>query len=173
MFQLQPKTRHLVELFMDAPYGTEFTYAQILQATECDVTDVDRQRIYRVIHILERDHQRTLLNNRGRGYRVAQPGEFADSMMSRRRRAGTQIEKAIHTGNGAPTTQMSDSERQRLTDAEVAITGMQAMIAYQNKQMAREKKRVNRELGRIAKHVGLPAPESPIEGTAEEMKTEG
>ena len=79
MFELPPKTKRMLEFFASVPYGTETTYAKILQDTDCDLMDGDRRYVYTVVARLERDHQRTLRNQRGRGYKVAEPGEFVDS----------------------------------------------------------------------------------------------
>lgn len=116
MFELAPATRKLLALFRDADYGTMFPYAEILEATECDVMGSDRSRIYTVNRRLELDHDRTLLNVRGQGYKVALPSEHVGSMQVRRERAGKQVALARRTGSAAPVALLDDDDRRTLVN---------------------------------------------------------
>lgn len=160
MFQLSPKTRRLLALFVEADYGAEFTYAQILQKTECDLLDSDRQRIYSVVRILERDHRKSLLNIRGRGYKVAHPREHVEAMTLRKHRAGKQIELAARTGQATAIEQLSESELRTFADAQVAISRVAQALEYHEQRLAR----IEQQLG-IAE---APA----VEGEAEEIREE-
>lgn len=116
MFDLHPKTRKLLDLFATADYGKEFSYAEILSRTECDLLEGERQRVYTVIRRLERDHRRTLLNVRGRGYKVALPGEHVLSMRVRTARATRHVVLARRTGEATPMDRLSEDERQLMAN---------------------------------------------------------
>lgn len=160
MFQLSPKTRRLLALFIDADYGAEFTYAEILQETECDLLETDRQRVYSVNRILERDHRRSLLNIRGRGYKVAHPREHAESMTIRKHRAGKQIQLAARTGQATAIEQLTEGELRTFADTQVAISRVAQALQYHEQRLAR-----------IEQKLGL-ADEPAVEGEAEEIKAE-
>jgi hypothetical protein len=156
MFQLAPKTRSLLEFFLDAPYGAEFTYEEIQEATECDAQDEDRQRVYSVNRILERDHRRTLLNMRGRGYKVALPREHVESMGVRKRRAGTQIELAQRTSAATNISLLNDSEVQTWSDMTAWVSRVAQALQHHDRRIAN-----------IEKHLGIESPQT-VDGIAEE-----
>lgn len=158
MFQLSPKTRRLLALFTDADYGTEFTYAEILQETECDLMEGDRGRVYSVNRILERDHRKSLLNMRGRGYKVAHPRDHAGSMTLRKHRAGKQIELAARTGEATAIDRLNEQELRTFADTQVAISRVAQALQYHEKRLAR-----------IEKRLGL-TDEPVVEGEAEEIQ---
>lgn len=116
MFELAPATRKLLTLFVEADYGTVFTYAAILAETECDLTGPDRSRIYTVIRRLELDHERTLMNVRGSGYKVALPSEHVASMQVRRERAGQQVALARRTGSATSVARLGSDDRVALVN---------------------------------------------------------
>lgn len=132
MFELHPKTKKLLEEFAAADYGAEFSYAEILQSTGCDLLDGDRQRIYTVIRRLERDHRRTLMNLRGRGYRVAKPGEHVESMRVRTGRAKRHMALARRTGDATPLDLLDDSERRTLADQMAFNSHVVQALRYQS-----------------------------------------
>lgn len=150
MFELASKTKRLLAMFEKAPYGAEFTYAQILQETECDLMEGDRQRIYTVVRRLERDHRRTLLNLRGRGYKVARPGEFVSAMRVRGGKARRQIVLASRTGNAAPLELLKDGESRDLADYQAFTSRVQAAFKVQtvwNEQQDERLRQIEQRLG--------------------------
>lgn len=160
MFQLQQKTKDLIRLFVEADYGTEFTYAQILAETECDVMEKERHRIYTAVGVLEREHRKTLVNLRGRGYKVALPGEHAQEMLGRKRRVRKQVGLATRTGKATPLERLNDSELRSFADAQVAIGRLAQAVDHHDRRIAR-----------LEQHVGITE-ETPIDGTAEEISGE-
>jgi hypothetical protein len=157
MFQLSPKTRRLLALFADADYGAEFTYAEILQETECDLVESDRQRVYSVNRILERDHRKSLMNIRGRGYKVAHPREHAEAMTIRKHRAGKQIQLATRTGQATAIEQLSEQELRTFADTQVAISRVAQALLYHDQRLAR----IEQKLGIVD--------EPAVDGVAEEI----
>lgn len=158
MFKLSPKTRRLLDLFVNADYGTEFTYAEILKETECDLLESDRQRIYSVNRILERDHRKSVLNMRGHGYKVAHPREHSESMKLRKHRAGKQIQLAQRTGSATNIALLSSQETQVLADMQVWVSRVSQALQYHDNR-----------LSRIEKRLGI-VDEPAVEGVAEEIQ---
>lgn len=149
MFQLAPKTKRLVDLFADAEYGDSFTYAEILRETDCDVAGDDRTRIYSAIRVLEREHEKTLTNERGQGYLVTPPERFKDEIQGRIRTAGKQMIRAKHTGSAAPLSKLDDTQRREL----VAV---QTHVAVLDQQM----RGINKRVERIEKVLGIEEPQT-------------
>lgn len=132
MFELHAKTKKLLDLFASAEYGTEFSYAHILQESGCDLMQGDRQRIYTVVRRLERDHRRTLLNLRGRGYKIAQPGEHVESMRVRAGKAKRHVSLARRTGDATPLDLLTDTERRSLADQMAFNAHVVQALKYQS-----------------------------------------
>lgn len=162
MFELAAKTKKLLDLFASAPYGTTFTYGQILQATNCDLIERDRQRIYTVIRHLERYHQKTLLNLRGIGYKVAEPNQHVDSMMTRKGRASRQVALARRTGSATPLDLLDRNEVKTWSDAQAWMSRAEQILAHHDRRIERLEARMNR-----VDPVGKKPLE--IEGTAEDV----
>lgn len=158
MFTLAPETKRLLDLFLDAQYGTVFSYGQILKETGLDVMEKDRGRIYSVNRILERDHMRSVLNVRGVGYKVALPQEHRVSMAIRKGRAGSQIERAIKTGGAANIALLDPVETQTLADMTVHMTRVHQALAHHDARIARLEEWKNK----------VAPEEPPIDGTLEE-----
>lgn len=165
MFELHPKTKKLLERFASADYGTEFSYAQILQETDCDLLDGDRQRIYTVIRRLERDHRRTLMNLRGRGYKVAEPGEHVESMRIRSGRAKRHMALARRTGDATPLDLLDDTERRTLADQMAFNSHVVQALRYQSSWNRQQDDRIAEIEAELRKLRGVP---EVIEGEATE-----
>jgi len=163
MFELAAKTKKLLDLFVNAPYGTTFTYGQILQATGCDLSEQDRQRIYTVRDHLERNHQKTVLNLRGLGYKVAEANQHFDSMMVRKGRASRQVALARRTGAATNLSLLDRDEVKTLSDAQAWMSRAEQILLHHDRRIERLEARMNRV---------DPGGESlEIEGTAEEDVT--
>lgn len=162
MFQLSPKTRKLLDFFIEADYGDEFSYAEILATTGCDLLGKDRQRIYTVVKILEREHKRSLANMRKRGYKVAFPHENIDLMQERKRRASHHLQLARRTGDSTNIAKLDENQTRELADELVHLSRVQQALAHRMEEHERRIKRIETE-------IGLKPEEAPIEGSAEEM----
>lgn len=158
MFQMAPKTQALLDYFLVLDYGDLARYGQILQATKCDVMDTDRSRVYSVVRRLENEHERTLLNERGVGYRVARPAEHLASMGIRKGRASRQIELAQKTGRATAVSLLDDDESRRLSDAMNHLSRISQAVAHHDVRLDRiERHDAHRDerMERIEKHLGM------------------
>jgi hypothetical protein len=136
-FGLADDTKKLLALFLAADYGTTLTYPEITERTGLDAAGKDRQRVYSVLRVLERDHRRTLQCVRGVGYKVANPAEHVESMSIRRARAGTQIEKANRTGKATNIALLSDVELTSLSDALVWCSRVEQALTQHDTRLGR------------------------------------
>lgn len=156
MFQLAPKTKKLLALFATADYGTEFSYAEIRAKSDCDLLDTDRQRVYSVIRVLEREHNKTLTNVRGRGYIVTPPNQFVMEGEGRHRRARKQIGLAARTLSAVPIALLDPIETRVLSDQQVFNQRIAQAFANHEERIARLEERLGMQ------------DDLPIEGEATE-----
>lgn len=154
-------TKALLDYFLRLDYGDVARYAVILDETGCDVTAGARSRIYSVVRRLEAEHDRTLVNVRGVGYRVALPAEHVNVMSIRKGRAGRQIELAQRTGKATSLQHLDAGESQRLSDAMNHLSRISQAVTYHD-----------RRIERIERHLGIQA-EAAVDATAEEVTDEG
>lgn len=167
MFELHAKTKKLLECFASADYGTEFSYAEILQKTGCDLVESDRQRIYTVVRRLERDHRRTLMNLRGRGYKVARPAEFVESARVRTGRAKRHVSLAKRTLDATPLDLLNDVERRTHADQMAFNSQVVQALKYQSVWNASQDDRIAAIEAELRELRGKPDLEV-IEGSAVE-----
>lgn len=163
MFELHEKTKALLNLFEKAPYGTSFTYAQILNETECDVAGPDRHRILTVNRRLEKNSRKTLMNMRGVGYKIADPGEHVDSMRHRGDRAKTQLVRAKRTGEATPLEMLDDVGLATLTDQQVFNARVMQAFSVVSQRFSKHEKR----LEVLEREIGIEPP-ADANGTTEE-----
>jgi hypothetical protein len=161
MFEMAAETKALLDYFLRLDYGDVARYAVILEETGCDVAAGDRSRIYSVVRRLEAQHDRTLVNVRGLGYKVAQPAEHVDVMTIRKGRAGRQIELAQRTGKATSLRHLDTTEAQRLSDAMNHLSRISQAVDFHD-----------RRIERIERHLGIQA-EAAVDATAEEVSDEG
>ena len=142
MFELAPETKKLLDLF--AKGGLRH------RVQLCGDSASDRLRSrgrrssadYTVIRRLERDHCRTLLNLRARGYKVARPGEFVTSMRVRGGKAKRQIVLAKRTEAATPWDLLSEMEGQELTDYSVFVSRVDQAFARVDRELSSQDRRI-------------------------------
>lgn len=104
-----------------------FTYDEFDRALGRDFRE-NRTPLGRVQReLLEKDH-RVLSNERGVGYRVARANEHADLAVGQRRRARRAVDKGVKIVSGADHTELTNRERQRLTELEVNLRAQADML---------------------------------------------
>lgn len=155
MAAFQPKGSRAIrvivaELAARHAYGDLLTFAAIAQAlgltqdgdSEEPVRAQVRQAVSTARPVLLRDHHRALVAERGKGYRVARPGEFAGIAQDHRRKSDKAIARAWSNIEFAPTDDMTPAElkrhqavgvvvqnlRQRMTSAEQRLADLETVI---------------------------------------------
>jgi hypothetical protein len=106
----------VAELAANADYGDELTYARLGRALGLDGDD-DRAQIRQAVaaarDLLTLDHNRALIAVRGKGYRVARPGEHAGLAQQHRRKADRQITRALAVVTHVDESAMTPDELRR------------------------------------------------------------
>jgi hypothetical protein len=130
----------ITEMAAKAAYGDVLAFADL--AVAIDVTDDDagrsqvRQAVSAARPLLLSDHGRLLVAERGKGYRVALPGEAAGVAQDHRRRADRQISKAVAIVDSADTTGMSPEELKRFMAVGMVIRNLHGRMTAAEQRLA-------------------------------------
>jgi hypothetical protein len=107
----------IAELAIKAPRGELLTYKQLALAIGAEDDDAGRARVRQTVSaarpLLLKDHRIALVPERGKGYRVARPGEFAGIAEEHRGRSDRALTRALAVIDNAPVDDMSPAERKR------------------------------------------------------------
>ena len=145
MSPFQPKGSRALRIIIaeqaaKAAYGDVLTYTELAHAigTEDDGTGHAqvRQAVSAARPLLLSDHGRALVAVRGKGYRVALPGELAGIAQDHRRRADRQISKALAVIDPAERCAATDDERQRFQAVGVVIRNLHSRITSAEQRLA-------------------------------------
>jgi hypothetical protein len=108
----------VTELAVAAAYNEVLTFGQLGAALSLDPDDEhDRSRIRQAVGTarpgLLKRHQRALISDRGAGYRVARPGEFAGVADRLREQGEKRFSRALAVIEHAPQADMTPAELHR------------------------------------------------------------
>lgn len=130
----------IARLAAERPYGTVISYSELATALGLPDDDKGRPQIRQAVsaarNILLKDHSKTLTAERGKGYRVALPGEFAGIAQDHRSRADRQIGKALDIIDHAPVSQMTPDERERHRAVGVLIHNLHSRMTSAEQRLA-------------------------------------
>jgi hypothetical protein len=145
-----------------ASYGDVLTFGEL--ASALDVTDDQagraqvRQAVSAARPVLLRDHNRALVAVRGKGYRVALPGEFAGLAQDFRRKSDRAISKSLAHIDHAPVTDMSADELRRFQAVAVVVRNLHHRMTSAEQRLA--------DLEEVVDNL-LHPPQKVIHGTIE------
>lgn len=130
----------VTELAAKATYGDVLTYTELAQALDVEDDDAGRAQVRQTVSaarpLLLSDHGRLLVAVRGKGYRVALPGEAAGVAQDHRRRADRQIGKALAVIDKADMSAATDEERQRFQAVGVVIRNLHSRMTSAEQRLA-------------------------------------
>ena len=130
----------ITELAAKAAYGDVFTFTELAQAITVEDDDSGRAQVRQAVSaarpLLLSDHGRALVAVRGKGYRVALPGELAGIAQDHRRRADRQISKALAVVDQADMTAATDDERKRFQAVGVVIRNLHSRMTSAEQRLA-------------------------------------
>lgn len=130
----------ITELAAAANYGDVLTFTELAQAIDASDDDAGRGQVRQVVSaarpLLLADHGRLLVAVRGKGYRVALPGEAAGVAQDHRRRADRQISKAVAIVDSADTTGMSPEELKRFMAVGMVIRNLHGRMTAAEQRLA-------------------------------------
>jgi hypothetical protein len=168
MAAFQPKgDKSLKVIVTDLAKNTEYdellTFPALARAIGVEDDEHGRAQVRGVVSaarpVLLSDHSKALVADRGKGYRVAKPGEFAGIATDYRERASRSLEWAQKVIKNAPTGDMTPAERKRHQAVGIVIDNVQRRMTSAEKR-----------LDDIEQVLGLRKPRrTVIQGEAEEV----
>ena len=145
MAPFQPKgSRALRVIITDiaarADLGDVLTFTELCEAL--DVADDEagraqvRQSVSAARPLLLQDHGRALVAVRGKGYRVALPGELAGIAMDYRRRADRSLSRSLAVIEHGDTAKMSSEELRRFQAVGVVVRNLASRMTSAEQRLA-------------------------------------
>jgi len=130
----------IIELAAKAAFGDVLTFTELAAAISAE-DDAGghgqvRQAVSAARPLLLADHGRLLLAVRGKGYRVALPGEAAGIAQDHRRRADRQVGKALAIIDKADMTAATEEERKRFQAVGVVIRNLHSRMTSAELRLA-------------------------------------
>lgn len=130
----------VAELAARAAYGDVLTFTELAQAIGVEDDAAGHAQVRQAVSaarpVLLADHGRALVAVRGKGYRVALPGELAGIAQDHRRRADRQIGKALAVIDQADMSAATDEERQRFQAVGVVIRNLHSRMTSAEQRLA-------------------------------------
>ena len=143
MAAFQPKGSRAIrvivaELAAGMTYGELLTFERIARAI--GVSNEERAQVRQAVSaarpILLRDHNCALVAERGKGYRVARPGEFAGIAQDHRRKSDKALGRALATIEHAPVRDMDAAERKRWEATGIVIRNLHNRMSSAEQRLA-------------------------------------
>jgi hypothetical protein len=130
----------IAEMAAKATYGDVLTYTELSRAIGAEDDDAGHAQVRQAVSaarpLVLSDHGRALVAVRGKGYRVALPGELAGVAQDHRRRADRQIGKALAVIDKADMSAASDEERKRFQAVGVVIRNLHSRMSSAEERLA-------------------------------------
>jgi len=118
----------VAEMAAKAAFGDVLTFEALAQAIDVGADEAGRAQVRQAVSaarpLLLNDHGRALVAVRGKGYRVARPGEMAGIAQDHRQRADRQIGRALAIIDKADMTAATDEERRRFQAVGLVIRNL-------------------------------------------------
>jgi hypothetical protein len=130
----------VAELAAKASFGDVLTFTELAEAIDVQDDEPGRGQVRQAVSaarpVLLADHGRLLVAVRGKGYRVALPGEAAGVAQDHRRRADRQISKAVAIVDSADTKGMTPEELRRFTAVGMVIRNLHGRMTAAEQRLA-------------------------------------
>lgn len=130
----------ITEMAAQARFGDVLTFSELTQAIGAQDDEPGRAQVRQTVSaarpLLLADHGRALVAVRGKGYRVALPGEMAGVAQDHRRRADRQIGKALAVIDHADMSAATEDERKRFQAVGVVIRNLHSRMTSAEQRLA-------------------------------------
>lgn len=126
----------VADLVARAQINDLITYEEFARVLDTPDRTQIRQAISAARPVILRDYNRALIPERGRGYRIARPGEFAGIAQDHRRKSDRQISKALAMIDNAPVDKMSPDELARHRAVGIAIHNLASRMINAEQRLA-------------------------------------
>jgi hypothetical protein len=134
----------IAALAASSEYGALLSYDELIRALGIDDDDnprpIVRSAVTAARPLILRDHGRVLIADRGRGYRIGQPGELAGVAQAYRMSADRQLSRALDIVTHGDTASMSDVEYQRFAATRTVIVGLHRRMTAVEDRLERMEK---------------------------------
>jgi hypothetical protein len=130
----------IADLAASVEPGELLTFKQLGEAIGVEDDEPGRAQVRQAVStarpIMLRDHKRALVAERGRGYRVALPGEFAGIAEDHRGKANRQMGKALAVIENADEKAMTAEELKRHRAVGVVIRNLHGRLTSAEQRLA-------------------------------------
>ena len=130
----------ITEIAAKADYGDVLAFADLAAAIDVQDDEQGRGQVRQTVSaarpLLLNDHGRALVAVRGKGYRVALPGEMAGVAQDHRRRADRSIGRALAVIDKADMTSATDEERKRFQAVGIVIRNLHSRMTSAEQRLA-------------------------------------
>jgi hypothetical protein len=130
----------ITEMAAKASRGDVLTFTELAEAIGVGEDEAGRAQVRQTVSaarpLLLSDHGRALVAVRGKGYRVALPGEIAGIAQDHRRRADRQIGKALDVIDKADMTAATEEEQRRFQAVGVVIRNLHSRMTTAEQRLA-------------------------------------
>ncbi len=120
----------------NAPYGTQYTYDELDQLADSSIK-TNRYIIARTDTELKANDQRTLVNDWGHGYHIANPNEHIVQAQKRQRRARRQILRAQTTIQATNLSKLTKEEKAKLESYGMRLAALEQQTRLNSRDIAR------------------------------------
>lgn len=130
----------VAELAASVEPGELLPFKMLAEAIGVEDDEAGRAQVRQVVSaarpVLLQDHKRALVAERGRGYRVALPGEFAGIAEDHRGKANRQMGKALAVIEHADESAMTPDELRRHRAVGVVIRNLHGRLTSAEQRLA-------------------------------------
>jgi len=130
----------ITEFASSVELGELLSFKILAERIGVDDDDAGRARVRQAVSaarpLLLKDYKRALVADRGKGYRVALPGEFAGIASDHRDRATRQMGKALAVIEHADEAAMSPQELQRHRAVGIVIRNLHGRLTSAEQRLA-------------------------------------
>jgi hypothetical protein len=130
----------IAEMAAEAEPGDLLPFGILAEAIGVEDDDAGRAQVRQVVSaarpVLLQDHKRALVAERGRGYRVALPGEFAGIAEDHRGKAARQMGKALAVIEHADEDAMTPAELRRHRAVGIVIRNLHSRLTSAEQRLA-------------------------------------
>ncbi len=130
----------VAEMAAKAAFGDVLTFTELAQAIDTSDDEPGRAQVRQAVSaarpVLLADHGRLLVAKRGKGSRVALPGEAAGVAQDHRRRADRSIGRALAVIDHADMSAATEDERRRFQAVGVIIRNLHSRMSSAEQRLA-------------------------------------
>lgn len=124
-------------LFKGRSVGDLITYEQLTKATGVDFK-INRHGLSKAVRLLEEREQRTIVCVRNQGYAIAPASAHETLAKARRKRAKTQIKRAVSLATNVKKAELTPEQLKRLEDTEVTLRAHSDMLGRVERRVERQ-----------------------------------